>query len=82
MCNSFDCENLILEILIKRTITFSFKMCFKIIFLFTYKEIYHFTVMCVILLFGLKFNCENRARNINLVRRGAAVRLYIINISF
>jgi len=38
--------------MIRGTITFSFKMCFKIVFLFTYKERSYFTVMCVISFFG------------------------------
>jgi len=53
MYEYFDYENFVLQIMIRGTITFSFKMCFKIVFLFTYKEISYFTVLCVISLFGL-----------------------------
>jgi hypothetical protein len=61
-------------------------MYFKIVYIFTYKERSYIILKFVTSLFGLlyspKVNCENRAGNRNLVRRGATVRLYITNISF
>jgi hypothetical protein len=51
MYDCFDCEHYILEIMIKGTISFTFKMWFKIVFLFTYKETSYFTVMCDLSLF-------------------------------
>ena len=52
MCDSFDCEHNILKITIKGKILLAFKIWFKIVLLFTYKERSYFTVMCVLALFG------------------------------
>jgi len=68
----------------KRNHLILIQMWFKIVLFFTFKEIPHFTLQCVISLFGLLYSpkrkCENQGHNGSFGAVWSYLRLYIVCI--